>query len=185
MKIDLEFLKKKKEVLVKEAEKLLAIQERAGIISHDYFVRSLVNEPDFVKGNLPFCFVQRCIKNTDEIYNLLIDSELHHECDINFTPDVIHMWQKLNKKYKKIKPERGDIVIGHYNKQGGIIMNGFVGIIVGVDSGLNLDIIEATVINNYEEDSKAIQFNGIKRRIRPLAGKGKCRILGVFTPWFF
>jgi hypothetical protein len=125
------------------------------------------------------------VKNTDDIYDLLIQDEKHYRCDIVFNSDVIAMWNKLSKRYKKIKPERGDIIIGHYNKQGGIITNGFVGIVVGVDSSLNIDIIEATVINNYEEESKAFQFNGIKRRIRPLAGKGKCRILGVFTPWFF
>lgn len=185
MKIDLDFLKKKKEIFVMEAEKLLAIQEKAGNVDHDYFVKSLVNEADFVKGNLPFCFVQKCIKNTDDIYNILIDSELHSECNINFIPDIVKMWQSINKRYKKIKPERGDIIIGHYTKQGGITMNGFVGIVTGVDSALNVDLIEATVVNNYEEESKALQFNGIKRRTRPLAGKGKCRILGTFTPWFF
>jgi hypothetical protein len=185
MKIDLEWLKIKKELFVREAEKLLDIQNKAGEINHDYLVKSIVNEPELMKGNLPFCFVQKCIKNTDDIYDLLIQDEKHHRCDIVFNSDVITMWNKLSKRYKKIKPERGDIIIGHYNKQGGIITNGFVGIVVGVDSALNIDIIEATVINNYEEESKALQFNGIKRRVRPLAGKKKCRILGVFTPWFF
>jgi hypothetical protein len=185
MKIDLEWLKIKKELFVREAEKLLEIQEKAGETNHDYLVKSIVNEPNFIKGNLPFCFVQKCIKNTDDIYDLLVQDEKHRRCDIEFNPDVIAMWNKLSKRYKKVKPERGDIIIGHHNKQGGIVTNGFVGIVVGVDSGLNIDIIEATVINNYEEESKALQFNGIKRRIRPLSGKGKCRILGVFTPWFF
>jgi hypothetical protein len=185
MKIDLEWLKLKKEVLVREAEKLLEIQNNSGEDSHEYLVRSIVNNPNFVKGNLPFCFVQQCIKNTDDIYDLIVNDEKHKRCDINFDPNVITMWQKMNKKYKKIKPERGDIVLGHWNKQGGLITNGFVGIVIGVDSNLNIDIIEATVVNNYENESKSYQYDGIKRRIRPLAGKGKCRILGVFTPWFF
>jgi len=185
MKVDLDFLKLKKEVFVQEAEKLLEIQQKAPQSDHSYLVQSIVNEPSFIKGNLPFCFVQKCIKNTDDIYDLMVQSELHSRCDIVFDPDVISMWQKMNKKYKKFKPERGDVILGHWNRQGGIISNGFVGIITGVDSALNLDIIEATVINNYEEESKALQFDGIKRRVRPFSGKGKCRILGVFTPWFF
>ena len=122
--IDLEWLRVKKELFAREAEKLLAIQEKSGKDDHDYLVKSIVNEPDFVKGNLPFCFVQHCIRNTDLIYDLLDKSEHHSHCKINFQDDVIKMWQKMDKKYKKIKPERGDVIIGHWHKQGGIITNG-------------------------------------------------------------
>lgn len=186
MKIDLEFLKKKKEVFLSEAEKLFDIQKKAGEVDHSYLVRSIVNTDSLLKGNLPFTFVEKCIKNTDDIYDLLMhDVEHHKRCDINLSTDVIKFWQTLNKKYKKNKPAPGDVVVGHYNHQNKIVTNGFLGIVKSVDANLNIEIIEASVINVYDEDSSARQFNGIKLKIRPLADKGKCRILGIFTPWFF
>lgn len=185
MKVDLDWLKTKKEILVREAEKLLEIQKNAGDVEHDYLVRSLANGPSHIKGNLPFTFVQRCIDATDDIYDLLRSEEPHRRCDIKLNTNVIEFWQGLSKKYKKLKPERGDIIVGHYNRKDKVVMNGFVGIVKSVDANLNMEIIEASVINIYDEDPRPQQFDGIKLKVRALAGKGKCRILGVFTPWFF
>lgn len=186
MKIDLEFLKLKKEILVLEAEKYLDIQNKTSFEDHSYLVKALTNEPDFIKGNLPFCFVQRCIKNTDDIFALThADKDQNYKCDIKFDVDLVKMWQTMDRKYKKVKPERGDIVIGYYVKNNTMMMNGFVGIVRSVDANLNLEIIEATVVNNYDEEPRSAQFDGIKVRIRGLNTKGKCRILGVFNPWFF
>jgi hypothetical protein len=186
MKVDLEFLKIKKELLVREAEKLLEIQDNAGPGDHSYLVRSLACGPDHIKGNLPFTFVQRCIDRTDDIYDLLMsDIEQHTRCSIKLNTNVIEFWQKLDRKYKKLKPERGDIIVGHYNRQDKVVMNGMLGIVKSVDANLNMEIIEASVINIYDDESRAYQFDGIKLKVKALAGKGKCRILGVFTPWFF
>lgn len=186
MKVDLEFLKLKKEMFIREAEKYLDLQQKSGSDNHTYLVKALVNEPEFVKGNLPFCFVQRCIKNTDNIFEQLpLYAESNTLCSIDFSDDVIKFWQSLNKKFKKNRPERGDVVVGHYNRKDSVVTNGFLGIVKSVDANLNMEIIEATVINNYDEEPRAQQFDGIKFKVRSLTGKGKSRILGIFTPWFF
>lgn len=186
MIIDLAFLKLKKEILVREAEKYLDLQNKTMLTDHTYMVKALANEPNFIKGNLPFCFVQKCIKNTDDIFELTHPTkEQNYKCDIVFDADVIKMWQGMNQKYKKIKPERGDIVIGYYIKNGTMISNGFLGIVKSVDMNLNMEIFEATVVNFYEDEPRAEQFDGIKIRTRGLNTKGKCRILGIFNPWFF
>lgn len=186
MKVDFEFLKMKKEILVREAEKLFEIQQKAGDPNNDFLVRSLVNEPDFIKGNLPFCFVQKCLKNTDDIFDLTYgNKEPHYRCDIHFTDDVIRMWQTMNKKYKKNRPERGDLILGHYVKQNSLVTNGFVGIVQSVNQDLVIQSLEASVRSIYEEEAKHAQFDGLKIKTRALNVKGKCRILGAFTPWFF
>lgn len=185
MKVDLEFLKLKKEVFVQEAEKLFEIQKNAGGIDHAYLVRSLANGPDHIRGNLPFTFVERCINYTDDLYDLLKFPEPHARCDIKLNTNIIEFWQKLNKKYKKLRPERGDIIVGHYNRKDKIVMNGFLGIVKSVDANLNMEIIEASVVSIYDDEPEAQRIDGLKIRTRAFAGKGKCRILGVFTPWFF
>lgn len=186
MKVDLEFLKMKKEVLIQEAEKLLDLQNKSSDIEHDYLVRAISNEPDLIVGNLPFCFVQKCIRNTDDIFDLTHNGkEPHYRCDIKFTDDVVKMWQNLDRKYKKVRPERGDIIIGHYVKQNSMVTNGFVGIARSVNSDLVIETLEASVKSIYEEEIRQHQFDGIKIRSRAINVKGKCRILGAFTPWFF
>lgn len=186
MKVDLEFLKVKKELLIKEAEKYLEIQQNSNAADHGYLVRSLANGPGNINKNISFSFVQKCINSVDDVYDFLMsDVEQHRRFDIKLDTDVIKFWQTLPKKYKKLKPERGDIVVGHYNNKGKIVMDGFLGIIKSVDANLNLEIIEASVINIYDDEPRALQFDGIKTKIRPLAGKGKTHLLGVFTPWFF
>lgn len=186
MKIDLDFLRVKKDLLVREAERLLSIQENVGGNDHSYLVKSIVNEPDFIQGNLSFCFVQHCIRSTDDIYDILMSDKEHHKrCDINFNPDVINMWRTIDRKYKKFRPEPGDIVLGHHSKKDVFQTNGFLGIVKSVDASLNMEIIEASVINNYDDEPRHQQFDGIKVRTRSLVGKGRSKILGVFTPWFF
>lgn len=186
MKVDLEFLKHKKDLLVKEAEKFLEIQNNSNEKDHSYLVRSLANGPGNIEKNISFSFVQKCINNVDDIYDhLMSDIEQHHRFDIELKTDVITFWQGLNRKYKKTRPERGDIVVGHYNNKGKTVMDGFVGIVKSVDANLNMEIIEASVVNIYDDEPRAQQFDGIKLKIRALAGKGKTHILGVFNPWFF
>lgn len=185
MKVDLEFLKLKKEIFIREAEKIFEIQKNAISTDHNYLVRALANGPDHIKGNIAFTFVQKCINHTDDIYDMLKHEEPHARCDIRLNTNVIEFWQKLNKKYKKIKPERGDVIVGHYNRKDRIVMDGFLGIVKSVDANLNMEIIEASVISIYDDEPEAQRFDGLKVRTRGLAGKGKCRILGVFTPWFF
>lgn len=186
MKVDLEFLKMKKEILVQEAEKLFEIQTKSQDSDHSYLIRAITNEPNFIKGNLPFCFVQKCIKNTDDIFDLTFNGkEPHYRCDIKFTDDVIKMWQNMDRKYKKVRPERGDLVLGHYVKQNSMVTNGFIGIVKSVNQDLVVESFEASVKSIYEEEERQDQFDGLKIRTRAINTKGKCRILGSFTPWFF
>ena len=185
MKVDLEWLKIKKEILIFEAEKLLEIQNKSSSTDHSYFLRHIADGPENIKGNLPFTFVNRCVKATDDIFELLKMEKPHERCDIKLNTNVMQFWQDLNKKYKKTFPQRGDIIVGNYNKGNKIVSEGFVGIIKSVDANLNMEIIEASVVNNYDDEPLSRQFDGLKVKIRPLSGKSKSKILGVFSPWVY
>jgi hypothetical protein len=95
------------------------------------------------------------------------------------------MWQNMDRKYKKLKPERGDIILGHHVKHDSLVTHGFLSIITSVDQNLLMNTIEGCTINPYDEEPKHSQYNGLRRKQRVLNTKGKSRILGVFTPWFF
>lgn len=185
MKVDLNWLRIKKEILIFEAEKLFNIQNKSNSNDHSYFLRHLADGPEKIKGNLPFTFVDKCIKSTDDIFNLLKMEKPHEQCDIQLDVNVVDFWHNLNKKYKRTVPERGDIIVGSYNRQDRILVNGFLGIIKSVDANLNMEIIEASVINNYDDEPSHKQFDGIKIKTRALSGKTKSKILGVFSPWVY
>lgn len=185
MNVDLDWLRIKKEMLVFEAEKLFDIQRQSNATDHTYLLRHIADGPEKIKGNLPFTFVQRCIKATDDIFELLKMEKPHERCEIELNTNVIEFWKNLNKKYKRIVPEKGDIIVGAYNKKDTIIEGGFLGIIKSVDANLDMEIIEASVINNYDDEPVFRQFNGIKLKTRALSGRGKSKILGVFSPWVY
>lgn len=185
MRIDFNLLKNKKELLIKEAEKYINIQNFSGENNHSYLVRAIANGPQGIERNLSFSFINGCIQSVDDICDFLIpDNEHHQRCDIKLESNIVRFWQNLPKKYKKIRPERGDVVVGHYVNKGQIVMEGFLGIIKSVDANGNLEIIEASVINNYDEEPRHAQFDGIKVRIRAMSTKGKTKLMGIFTPWF-
>jgi hypothetical protein len=185
MKVDLDWLRIKKEILIFEAEKLFDIQNKSNATDHSYLLRHIVDGPKEIKGNLPFTFVDKCIKATDDIFELLKLEKPHERCDIKFNTHVIDFWHNLNKKHKRTVPERGDIIVGSYNRQDRILPNGFLGIIKSVDANLDMEIIEASVINNYDDDPVYRQFDGIKIKTRALSGRSKSKILGVFSPWVY
>jgi hypothetical protein len=185
MRVDLEWLKIKKEILIFEAEKLFNIQKKSNAIDHTYLLRHIAEGPEKIKGNLPFTFVDKCIKATDDIFDLLKMEKPHERCDIELNSNIVDFWHNLNKKYKRTVPARGDIIVGTYNKQDRLTTNGFMGIIKSVDANLNMEIIEASVVNNYDDEPLHKQFDGIKIKIRALSGKTKSKILGVFSPWVY
>ena len=185
MKIDFNLVKNKKELLIKEAEKYIGIQKSSGEKNHTYLVRALANGTYGIEQNVSLSFINKCIKSVDDICDFLIPENEHHKrCEIKLSSNVIRFWQDLNKKYKKTRPEKGDVIVGHYVNRDKVVMEGFLGIVRSVDANGNLEIIEASVINNYDDEPRHAQYDGIKIKTRVIGTKGKSKIIGVFTPWF-
>lgn len=168
----------KRILLAEEAKKLFELQEKG---EGGFLLRTITGDPEFYGQNWGICFLQQCIKNADDIGRALFPE--WKDADLVFDDDMLKFWQNMDRRYRKLKPAPGDLVIMHYVKQNKLLNSGQIGIIVGTERNLSVRTLEGGVISQFDDEPIASQKDGIRERLRSSKGTAKMRVLGYLSPW--
>ncbi len=170
----------KREMLMIEAEALLALQKQGD--GSEYILRSIIADPSIPTQNWGIAFIQHCVNMVDKKMNALLP-ELNHNSETILTDKVIRTWQKIDRRCRRLRPVPGDIMVMNYVKQGKSIESGQYALIMDVIPGEGIRMLEGGIVSSFDEMPVYSQKNEIRERIRSPKGTPKMRTIGCFSIW--
>lgn len=148
---------------------------------NDPLIRGISNREGYQKGNWGISFVQHCVERVDELGKKLKKDWI--PSNLQWTDDMVKLWQNTDRRNKKPRPAPGDIVIMHYVKHNQLVASGQLGIIVGINSDLTVRTLEGSITSHFENEPVYLQVPGIHERLRAFKGTARMKVLGYISPW--
>lgn len=170
----------KRKMLVMEAESLLDWQKRGD--GDEYLLRTIISDPSIQTQNWGIAFIQHCINTVDKKMNLLFP-DLRQDSETILTDKVVHTWQKIDRRCRRLRPIVGDIMVMNYIKQGRRIESGQYAIITDIIPGEGIRMLEGGIVSQFDDLPVYSQKNEIRERIRSPKGTSKMKTVGCFSIW--